>query len=208
MPVKIKICGLRAADDAQHAAQHGAHAIGLMFHPPSSRNLTLSEAAAIRASLPPFITSVAVLVNPAASFVHEMIEMVRPALLQFHGDEPEDFCASFNMPYIKCLRATSSQTIYQQGMEYPSAQALLLDTSPAPNAAYGGGGKTFDWGQIPQNLPKPVIIAGGLTPTNVQNLLRTHRPYAVDVSSGVERAPGIKDKKKIQAFIEAVQAMG
>ena len=208
MPVKIKICGLRSADDAQYAARHGAHAIGLMFHPPSSRNLTLSEAAAIRASLPPFVTSVAVMVNPAASFVQEMIDTVRPALLQFHGDEPEDFCASFNMPYIKCLRATSSQAISQQGTGYPSAQALLLDTSAAPNADYGGGGKIFDWDQIPQDLSKPVIIAGGLTPTNVQDLLRTHRPYAVDVSSGVERAPGIKDKEKIKAFIEAVQAMG
>ena len=206
LPVKIKICGLRSADDAQYAALHGAHAIGLMFHPPSSRNLTLSEAAVIRASLPPFVVGVAVLVNPAASLVREIIKTVHPNILQFHGNEPEPFCASFGIPYIKCLRAT--QAMRQQAMTYPSAKALLLDTSPGANVDYGGSGKTFDWRQIPKDLPHPVIVAGGLTPANVPDLLRTYRPYAVDVSSGVENAPGIKDKQKIRAFIEAVQAMG
>ncbi len=211
----------------------GASAIGLIFHSASPRNVTPAQAAEIRNALPPFTSAVAVLVNPSASFVETILKIVRPDILQFHGDESEKFCASFGMPYIKSIRALSQDRIKQEALSYPSAAAFLLDTANSgpgsdPNSDpnldrhdYGGSGKTFDWAQIPRDLPKPTIIAGGLNPDNVGALLRTYRPYAVDVSSGVEADKisgmgmntgmgeemnmGIKDKQKIANFIAQVR---
>ena len=223
MSVKIKICGLTETEKARYAAMLGASAIGLIFHSASPRNVTPAQAAEIRKALPPFTSAVAVLVNPSVSFVETILKTVRPDVLQFHGDESEKFCASFGTPYIKSIRALSQARIKQEALGYPSAAAFLLDTAISgpgsdPNSDktdYGGSGKTFDWTQIPRDLPKPMIIAGGLNPDNVGALLRTYRPYAVDVSSGVEADKisgmgeemkmGIKDKQKISNFIAQVR---
>ena len=200
---RIKICGLRDATQALQVISLGADAVGLMLYAPSPRSLSLAQAAKIRAVLPPFIIVVAVVANPSTQEVMEIIKRVRPHLLQFHGDEKEDFCRSFDFPYIKVVHAKSAEHIKQQAMRYISAKALMLDTHS--KEAYGGTGKAFDYSIVPPNLPLPLILAGGLTADNVHSAIERLNPYAVDVSSGVESVPGEKDIDKVRAFIHAVK---
>jgi phosphoribosylanthranilate isomerase len=198
---RIKICGITREADLASAARRGADAVGLVFYRRSPRVVTLDRAAELAASTPPFVSVVALFVNPDPEEVHSVLERIRPDLLQFHGDEPPEFCESFGAPYLKSARVGPRLDLLQYARKYQSARALLLD---ADTEGYGGGGNTFDWGLVPPGLTLPVILSGGLTPENVVDAVRRVRPWAVDVSSGVESAKGLKDDAKIAAFCEGV----
>lgn len=205
MRVRVKICGITRADDAQAAVDHGADAIGLVFHAPSPRFVTLERAAEIARGMPPFVTRVGLFVNAGADEVHATLSRVPLDLLQFHGDESPEYCRQFDRPYIKAI-AMRDETEPETGFSrYGDAQGFLLDSCVAGVA--GGSGQVFDWGRIPPSRPKPLILAGGLGPENVAAAIRAVRPYAVDVSSGVEQAKGIKDAARIAAFINEVNSV-
>jgi len=207
---RIKICGIRRIEDALAAANNGADAIGLIFYPASSRAVVLTEAVAIKAALPPFVASVALFVNPDRALVDAVVKELRPNLLQFHGDEDADFCISFNMPYLKAIRiggATTQGDLLQYKAEFASAQALLLDKLDP--LQYGGSGESFDWQIIPHEMRKHIVLAGGLNSDNVARAVDMVRPWAVDVSSGVESNTVVdmktKDHAKIAAFVQQVR---
>lgn len=206
MRTRIKICGVTEPGIAAQAAVAGADAIGLVFHPPSSRYLELTQAAAVaRAARAagPFVAIVAVMVNPAADTVRAIVEKVAPSHLQFHGEEADDFCAGFGLPFIKALRVQPGTDARAAAAQYPSAHALLLDAHRP--GVYGGSGKTFDWRRADVgDGGLPLILAGGLNVGNVRDAVAQVEPYAVDVSSGVEVAPGRKDALKIRMFCNAV----
>ena len=204
MSVKIKICGLTRASDAQAAAGAGADMIGLMFYEASPRCVTLAAAAEIARALPPFVLRVGVFVNPAGELVARAIAGCGLNLLQFHGDEPSDFCTQFGVMSVKALRVRDAESLTV--LENFHTDAFLLDAySPS---GLGGTGEKFNW-QLAieaRKYGKPIFLAGGLTPENVAEAVRQVQPFAVDVSSGVESAPGIKDVAKMQAFIAAARA--
>jgi phosphoribosylanthranilate isomerase len=203
---RIKICGIRRVEDAMFAADAGADAIGLNFYAPSPRAVTLQQAIAVRAALPPFVSTVALFVNAARSEVNGVCESLNPSLLQFHGDEDPDYCASFFRPYLKAIRVGASMKaddLVQLQTEFSTAKALLLDT--LSTGQYGGTGESFNWNVIPQSLREKIVLAGGLTAINVGDAVRKIRPWAVDVSSGVESGKGISDPEKILAFMSAVR---
>jgi phosphoribosylanthranilate isomerase len=206
MRTRIKICGITRPGDALAAAEAGADAVGLVFYPQSPRYLAAERALGIRDALPPFVQTVALFVNPDAAQVAQVIGRVRPALLQFHGDETPAFCAQFGMPYIKACRVKSGVRSAVDLLEYlrpfSGAAAWLLDSHVEE---YGGVGESFDWSLAPQRLERPLILSGGLERGNVAEAIRRVRPWGVDVSSGVESAKGIKDAAKIAAFIEEVR---
>ncbi len=202
---RVKICGITRLEDALAAARAGADAIGLVFADQSPRRLEPARAAAIARALPPFVTSVALFVNPEAEWVEEVIHKVCPDLLQFHGEESPDFCRGFDVPYIKAARMKPGLDLLQYAALFSDARGLLMDAwSPV---AHGGTGEGFDWDLIPPDLPIPLILAGGLTPGNVTEAVCRVRPWAVDVSSGVELSKGIKDAAKIAAFMNAIRAV-
>ena len=207
---RIKICGIRRIEDALAAANNGADAIGLIFYPASSRAVVLAEAVAIKAALPPFVASVALFVNPDRALVDAVVNELRPNVLQFHGDEDADFCISFNMPYLKAIRiggATTQGDLLQYRVEFASAQALLLDKLDP--LQYGGSGESFDWQMIPHEMRNHIVLAGGLNSDNVARAVGMVRPWAVDVSSGVESNTVVdmktKDHAKIAAFVQQVR---
>ncbi len=206
MRTRIKICGITRPGDALAAAEAGADAVGLVFYPQSPHYLAAERALGIRDALPPFVQTVALFVNPDAAQVAQVIGRVRPALLQFHGDETPAFCAQFGMPYIKACRVKSGVRSEVDLLEYlrpfSGAAAWLLDSHVEE---YGGVGESFDWSLAPQRLERPLILSGGLERGNVAEAIRRVRPWGVDVSSGVESAKGIKDAAKIAAFIEEVR---
>ena len=181
----------------------GADAIGLVFYKPSPRHVEIDQAQAILAVLPPFVTVVALFVDAEAAQIRQTLEVVRIDLLQFHGDEGEAYCRQFDRPYVKAARMKPGIDLLQYASAFPSAQAILLD---AFVEGFGGGGKVFDWNLIPSALPKPLILSGGLDAGNVGEAISRVKPAAVDVSSGVEAAKGIKDAGKIHAFVSAVCA--
>lgn len=203
MKVRAKICGITRVADGLVCAQQGADAIGLVFYPPSPRNVAIEPAREIARALPPFVTTVALFVNPPADEVEAVLRAVRPDVLQFHGDESPEFCRQFDVPYLKALRVTASLNLVEYAARYRDAQGLLLDAFVAGQA--GGTGQTFDWALIPAGLSLPVILSGGLEPANVEAAIRQVKPWAVDVSSGVEAAKGIKDAAKIAAFMQGVR---
>ena len=200
MATRIKICGITCGQDAVIAAELGTHAVGLMFYEDSPRFVSLDKACKVIEVLPPFITRVGVFVNPVEQQVNSILGALRLDLLQFHGDEPARFCAQFGVPYIKAVRVGKGMDLLQYASRYHDAKGLLLDAHS--EAAYGGTGETFDWNLIPGNLPLPIILSGGLNAANVARAIRQMRPWAVDVSSGVESSKGIKDAAKIAAFIK------
>ncbi len=204
MRTRIKICGITRIEDALAAAQAGADAIGLVFDPKSPRCVDVKQAAAIARALPPYMTVVGLFVDATRQSVHDVLNRVNLDLLQFHGAETPEYCRAFSKPYVKAIRMSPDVDLHAEERRFPEAAGLLLDTFSF--AASGGTGETFDWGRVPRDLKKPVILAGGLTPGNVADAIRRVRPYAVDVSSGVESTKGIKDAKKIFAFIETVRA--
>jgi len=203
MSTKVKICGLTSVADGQAAAAAGADMVGLMFYAGSPRSVTLAQAAAISHSLPPFVLRVGVFANPDEAQVMEAIAACGLNLLQFHGDEPSDFCTQFGVMSLKALRVRDAASL--QTLANFHTDAFLLDAcSPA---GLGGTGEKFNWDLAigAQKFGKPIFLAGGLTPENVADAVRRVRPFAVDVSSGVESAPGKKDAAKVRAFITAVR---
>jgi phosphoribosylanthranilate isomerase len=206
MRTRVKICGITRPGDARAAAEAGADAIGLVFYPQSPRYLSGERAIEIRDALPPFVQTVALFVNPDAAQVAQVIGRVRPALLQFHGEETAQFCVQFGVPFVKAYRVQRGETAGSDLLEYlrafSSAAAWLLDSHVEE---YGGVGERFDWSRVPRRLERPLILSGGLAPDNVAEAIRRVRPWGVDVSSGVESVKGIKDPAKIAAFIAEVR---
>jgi len=200
---RIKICGITRAEDACVAVESGADAIGLVFYPPSPRNVSLEQARAIIAVIPPFVTIVGLFVDPAPDQVESVLRACSLGLLQFHGDEAPGFCSGFGLPYIKAARVRPDSDLVQYLSPYHAASGWLLDAYH--DRLYGGTGASFDWKLIPRYLARPVILSGGLTPENVGAAVRQVKPWAVDVSSGVESAKGIKDAAKVAAFIAGVR---
>jgi phosphoribosylanthranilate isomerase len=200
---RIKICGITRPEDARMAAESGADAIGLVFYAPSPRCISPEQARAIIAAVPPFVTVVGLFVDPAPDEVEAVRRLCSLGLLQFHGDEAPDFCRGFGLPYIKAARVGADTNLVQYLSGYHAAQGWLLDAYH--EQLYGGTGEAFDWKLIPRDLARPLILSGGLTPDNVGAAVRQVRPWAVDVSSGVEAAKGIKDAAKIAAFIAGVR---
>ena len=202
---RIKFCGIVRPEDARAAATAGADAIGMVFYPPSPVALDAESAAAVCRAAPPFVETVALFVNAAPEFVADIVRRVRPSLLQFHGDESAEYCESFNAPYIKAARVAAAEDITRAFREYGGARGILLD-SKTPGK-YGGSGKSFDWNLIPSAPPLPLIIAGGLTAKTAGALTAAHRPWAVDVSSGIaaDDDKRRKDFGKMELFIQAVQ---
>ena len=202
---RIKICGVTRPEDAILAAELGADAVGLVFYPPAPAAVTIAQAAEIARVLPPFVSAAALFVRASAEFIGEVIDAVRPQILQFHGGEDAKFCGQFSQPYIFACRVRESADIIKAIESHPSARAILLDSFSKDSP--GGSGRTFDWNLIPPNSSKPLILAGGLTPQNVGAAVRSARPFAVDVASGVrdDENPRRKNPDKIRAFIEEVK---
>ena len=203
MRTRVKICGITSVGDGLAAARHGADAIGLIFYPPSPRLVTLERAREIAASLPAFVARVAVFVNPAAADVEAVIRACRPDLLQFHGEETADFCRAFGVPYLRALRVRPGVDLLESLSLFGDAAGWLLDAYR--QELYGGTGEAFDWELIPRSLPRPLILSGGLDAENVGEAIRRVRPWAVDVSSGVEAAKGVKDERRIAEFMEKIR---
>ncbi|MEK9940393.1 MAG: phosphoribosylanthranilate isomerase [Methylotenera sp.] len=199
---RVKICGITRMEDALSAVELGADAIGLVFYAPSPRNVSIEQAAAIAAAVPAFVSVVGLFVNAETQFVRSVISQVGLDLLQFHGDERPEDCAQFQLPFIKAIRVKDDTNLIQCAQDFSAAKALLLDTYTEGVA--GGTGHVFDWNLIPQELAKPVVLAGGLSQHNVAQAITQVRPYAVDVSGGVEISKGIKDAEKIAAFMQQV----
>lgn len=202
MRTRVKICGLTSVEDALAAVACGCDAIGLVFYDKSPRNVSLAQAASIVAALPAFISAVGLFVDAPADQVKATLTTVRLDLLQFHGEESADYCRQFHMPYMKAIRVSPGTNLIQCATDYADAKALLVDAYSEGVA--GGTGQVFDWSLIPANLTIPVVLAGGLNAGNVGDAIRRVRPYAVDVSGGVEREKGIKDADKIAAFMRGV----
>jgi len=203
MRTRVKICGITTVEDGLAAALAGADAIGLVFYDKSPRAVGIEQAAAICGALPPFITKVALFVDASDQAIRQVLQEVPIDLIQFHGDECSVDCRNFGRPYIKSVAMRDGVNVAGYAHTYKDAAGLLLDTQSAD--ARGGTGQSFDWGLFPEELDKPLILAGGLNPDNVYQAIRETRPYAVDVSSGVEREKGIKDAEKIIRFIQEVR---
>ena len=199
---RIKICGVRREVDVEAAVEAGADAIGLVFHPASPRHVTMARAAELVRRLPPFVTPVGLFVNAQPSEVEAVLAAIPPLVLQFHGDETPGYCARFGRPYLKAMRMGAGVDLLDSARRFASAQALLLD---AHVEGYGGGGKVFDWSLVPADVARPVVLSGGLHAGNVIAGIQQLRPWAVDVSSGVESARGVKDADLIRRFCEAVR---
>ena len=200
---RIKICGITRAEDALSAANNGADAIGLVFYQRSPRHINVAQAKLLAGTLPPFVTVVGLFVNAEAAFVREVLASVPLDMLQFHGDETPEYCAQFDRPYLKAIRVKAGVDLLQCASDFRSAKGLLLDAHV--EGIPGGTGTAFDWTLIPKQLPLPVILSGGLDAENVATAIKQVRPYAVDVSSGVEAGKGIKDAAKVAAFINEVK---
>lgn len=200
---RIKICGITRVEDALAAAAAGADAIGLVFFANSPRAVSIETARNICAALPTFVTAVGLFVDAEPRAVNDVLDAVPLDLLQFHGNESSEYCAQFSRPYCKALRMRDDLDVIAEAAQFSAARSILLDTYRAGVA--GGTGEIFEWQRVPPSLRNKIILAGGLLPENVGDAIKQVRPYAVDVSGGVESAPGIKDVKKIEAFIAAVR---
>jgi len=201
--VRVKFCGITRPEDARHAAELGADAIGLIFYPPSPRSVDIAQALAVLAVVPAMLTTVGVFVNAQPDELAQVLARVPLDLVQFHGDEPPDMCARSSRPWMKAVGMRDEVDLHDMAVRYAGARALLLDTFSADRK--GGTGRTFDWGLIPADLNLPIVLAGGLDASNVAAAIRAVRPHAVDANGGVESAPGIKDRNKMAAFMQEVQ---
>lgn len=199
---RIKFCGITRDRDARAAIALGVDALGFVLVPASPRYIPADKAAKLRAALPPFVAAVALFKDADAGFVQDAIDRLQPALLQFHGEESPDFCASFGLPYLKAVAMGEKQSLSAQASRYRDAAGLLLDSHA--RGGMGGRGETFDWSRVTA-VKAPLVLAGGLNPGNVGRAVRELRPYGVDVSSGIEAKPGIKDPEKMRAFVDAVR---
>jgi phosphoribosylanthranilate isomerase len=203
MRTRVKICGITRPEDAQCAAGHGVDAIGLVFYPPSPRAVTVAQAQRIVEVLPPFVTVVGLFVDAGREEIAGILSQVRIDLLQFHGNESAADCRGHGRPYIKAIRMREGIDLPALLKHYREAAGLLLDTYR--KGVPGGTGATFAWDLIPARMASSIVLAGGLDPDNVAQAVRQVRPYAVDVSGGVEREKGIKDETRIAAFMRGVE---
>jgi len=199
---RVKICGITTVEDALLAAGLGADAIGLVFHPPSPRDVAPEVARQICLALPPFVTRVGLFVDAQPSRLQSVLDAVPLDCLQFHGDEPAEACAGWGLAWIKAIRMRPGIDIDAAARDYAQASGLLLDTF-VPGVP-GGTGEPFDWTRFPRRCALPLVLAGGLTPDNVEAAITAARPYAVDVSGGVEAVKGRKDRTKLAAFMQGV----
>jgi phosphoribosylanthranilate isomerase len=202
-PTRIKICGITRPEDGVAAAELGVDAIGLVFYELSARAVNTDRARAIKEALPPFVTVVGLFVNADPATVMAIIDAVSPHVLQFHGDEDCGYCEAFGLPFIKAVPMGGGATVAAYEDRFPTASALLLDSHGGTET--GGSGKRFDWSRIPRERRRPLILAGGLNPDNVALAVAEVRPFAVDVSSGVESAKGIKDPVLMAAFVQGIK---
>ncbi len=203
MTTRIKFCGLTRIEDVRAAVALGVDAIGFVFARRSRRFVEPGQAAALRDALPPFVSAVALFMDDEPDWIEQVIGAVRPDLLQFHGEETPPFAARFARPYLKAVPMASVGDATAYAGRYADARGFLLDSHASGGA--GGSGAAFDWSAVPQ-LPRPIVLAGGLEAGNVAQAIAQVKPYAVDVSSGIESAPGLKDAAKMRAFVEAVRA--
>ena len=203
MRIRTKICGITRLEDAKASVHAGCDALGFVFYKDSPRYIALDAFKVIVKELPPFVTKTGLFVNADPAEIEEAIQSGLVNVLQFHGDETPDFCRQFNFPYIKAVAVSPSVDLIQYAKDFYDTEALLLDTYH--EHLKGGIGQTFDWNLIPQSLSKPIVLAGGLTVDNVKEAIKKVKPYAVDVSGGVEESKGIKNSLKIQAFIKETQ---
>jgi phosphoribosylanthranilate isomerase (EC 5.3.1.24) len=202
MRTRVKVCGLTTVEDAREVAQAGVDALGLVFYAASPRAVTLPVAQAIRAVVPPFVTLVGLFVNHEPEEVERICQGVALDCLQFHGDESPADCDRYGLPFIKAARVQEGFDLVQFALKYEKAQGILVDAY-VPGVP-GGTGQTFDWGYLPTHSPYPVVVSGGLTAHNVGEAICQVHPWAVDVSSGVEREPGRKDRMRVRRFLAAV----
>lgn len=200
---RVKICGITRPDDLDTVLAAGADAVGFVFYPSSPRFVDKQRASALAGRVPPFVARVGLFVNAEPGTVADVLATTPLDLLQFHGDEDVRYCQQFSKPYVKAARMAPGLDLVEFTRAFASARGVLLD---AYVESYGGAGKTFDWSLVPESLPLPVILSGGLTADNVGEAIRRVRPWAVDVSSGVESAKGIKDASKVAAFVAAVRS--
>lgn len=203
MRTRVKICGITRPEDGVAAARAGADAIGLVFYPNSPRHVEIEQAALICRELPPFVTKVALFVNAPAEEIAAVLEQVPIDLIQFHGNECADYCDSHNRPWVKAIRMKDGVDLHQERAHYQNASALLVDSYRA--GVPGGTGETFNWSKIPADMAGDIILAGGLNPGNVADAVQQVRPWAVDVSGGVEVEKGIKGSSLIAEFIRGVK---
>ena len=203
MSTPVKICGITRVEDAHSAVGCGARALGFVFYAKSPRCIGAAQAAALVRALPPFVTTVGLFVNAEAAAVRAVLDAVPLDLLQFHGEETPDYCTAFARPFLKALRVRAGTDLLQYAREFSGARGLLLDAFV--EGRHGGTGESFDWDLIPSSLPLPIVLSGGLHAGNVAAAIRRVRPWAVDVSSGVEAAPGIKDPARLAAFFQGVR---
>jgi len=203
MRTRVKICGITRDEDALAAATCGADAIGLVFYPQSPRHVGIEQAARIARSVPPFVVVTGLFVNATRGVIEQVLNAVPLGLLQFHGQESNDECTGHGLPFIKSIAMHNDTDVVTRMEQYPDAAGFLLDAWQPQ--LHGGGGETFDWERVPASVPAPVILAGGLSPENVAGAIQAVRPYAVDVSSGVESRKGIKSADKISAFMKGVR---
>jgi len=202
MRTRIKICGLTREADVDAAAGAGVDAVGFVFYDRSPRAVTPQRAQVLAQRLPPFVVPVCLFVNASDDLLEDVLRRIPNAVLQFHGDESPERCESLGRPYLRAARMAHGVALLDFAASHPRAAGILLD---APVEGYGGGGKVFDWSLIPANVPCPVVLSGGLNPVNVVDGVLRVRPWAVDVSSGVESAKGIKDDALMRQFCEAVR---
>ncbi len=204
--IRVKICGITSIEDANNVCAAGVDAIGLVFYEKSPRNVSINQAREICNSLPPFITTVGLFLDASSEFVSSVLATVPLDLLQFHGSETAEYCASFNRPYIKAVGMKgmkNADDFIQYTNQFSEAKGFLIDSHAKGKA--GGTGETFDWNNIPQTIDKPLILAGGLNPNNISDAIKQTSVYAFDLSSGVESQPGIKDKHKIMQLFTNIK---
>ena len=203
MRTRIKFCGITRIDDARRAAELGVDAIGFVFTRSSRRFVGISQARTVRAELAPFVTAVALFMDDEPGWIEEVVSGVQPDLLQFHGGESDGFASSFGRPYIKAVPMASIANANRHMTDFPGASGFLLDSHA--RGERGGSGETFDWSRVPPANGRDLVLAGGLNAQNVAEAIMVVRPYGVDVSTGIESAPGIKDVVKMRSFVAAVR---
>ena len=200
---RIKICGFTRLEDALHAADNGVDSIGLNFHRPSSRFIDLPDALKIRCAMPSFVTVTALFLDEREDWVAEVVRGLRPDCLQFHGNEAAEFCETWDLPYIKSIPMGSIEDPCAYAQRYEKAQGFLFDSNAA--GRLGGSGDTFDWSKIPPGFEHRLILAGGINPSNVADAISQVKPWAVDVSSGVESSRGVKSSDLVNQFFHQVK---
>ncbi len=204
MAVKVKICGITSVTDAENAVAAGADALGLVFYSSSPRAVSIDDASQIVSAVGPFTTLVGLFVNAGADEIASVLAATPLNLLQFHGDEDAEFCDAVGRPYIKAIRMKPGMDVRLEIARFPNARGILLDAWNPQQ--YGGTGKIFDWSEVPTDINRPIIVAGGLTPDNVASAVAATNPYAVDVSGGVELSPGRKAADLVRQFVSSAKS--